>query len=136
MKLKEQLQKIIDDLEKLERKKDKFMEEYEEKKKKIILKKKDLEEKIRKEKDEKILKAISESFGDINEKNMDVFLELLKKIKKSFPWKWKLLQKNPRQICRCRKRLYRISVRKKLQRAIFILMRMRYESERYNGLIN
>ena len=49
MKLKEQLQKIIDDLEKLERKKDKFMEEYEEKKKKIILKKKDLEEKIRKE---------------------------------------------------------------------------------------
>ena len=36
MKLKEQLQKIIDDLEKLERKKDKFMEEYEEKKKKII----------------------------------------------------------------------------------------------------
>ena len=48
MKLKEQLQKIIDDLEKLERKKDKFMEEYEEKKKKIILKKNDLEEKIRK----------------------------------------------------------------------------------------
>ncbi len=35
MKLKEQLQKIIDDLEKLERKKDKFMEEYEEKMKKI-----------------------------------------------------------------------------------------------------
>lgn len=81
MKLKEQLQKIIDDLEKLERKKDKFMEEYEEKKKKILLKKKDLEEKIRKEKDEKILKAINESFGDINEKNMDVFLELLKKNK-------------------------------------------------------
>ena len=78
MKLKEQLQKIIDDLEKLERKKDKFMEEYEEKKKK------DLEEKIRKEKDEKILKAISESFGDINEKNMDVFLELLKKNKEEF----------------------------------------------------
>ena len=84
MKLKEQLQKIIDDLEKLERKKDKFMEEYEEKKKKNILKKKDLEEKIRKEKDEKILKAISESFGDINEKNMDVFLELLKKNKEEF----------------------------------------------------
>ena len=67
MNLKEQLQKIIDDQEKLERKKDKFLEEYDEKKKKILLKKKELEMKIQKEKDEKILKAVQESFGDINE---------------------------------------------------------------------
>ena len=39
MNLKEQLQKIIDDQEKLERKKDKFLEEYDEKRKKILLKK-------------------------------------------------------------------------------------------------
>ena len=35
MNLKEQLKKVMDDQEKLERKKDKFLEEYEEKKKKI-----------------------------------------------------------------------------------------------------
>ena len=50
MNLKEQLQKIIDDQEKLERKKDKFLEEYDEKRKKILLKKKELEMKIQKEK--------------------------------------------------------------------------------------
>ena len=52
------------------------MEEYEEKKKKILLKKKELEQKIQKEKNEKILQAVRESFGEINEKNMGTFLEL------------------------------------------------------------
>ena len=38
MDLKEQLKKVLSDQNKLERKKDDFMEEYEEKKKKILLK--------------------------------------------------------------------------------------------------
>ena len=40
MDLKEQLKKVLSDQNKLERKKDDFMKEYEEKKKKILLKKK------------------------------------------------------------------------------------------------
>ena len=44
MNLKDQLKKVMDDQEKLERKKDKFLEEYDEKKKKILLKKKDLKQ--------------------------------------------------------------------------------------------
>lgn len=79
MDLKEQLKKVLSDQNKLERKKDDFMKEYEEKKKKILLKKKELEQKIQKEKNEKILQAVQESFGEINEKNMGTFLELLKK---------------------------------------------------------
>ena len=68
MDLKEQLKKVLSDQKKLERKKDDFMEEYEGKKKKILLKKKELEQKIQKEKNEKILQAVKESFGEINEK--------------------------------------------------------------------
>ena len=79
MNLKDQLKKVMDDQEKLERKKDKFLEEYDEKKKKILLKKKDLKQKIQKEKNEKILQAVQESFGEIDEKNMDAFLDILKK---------------------------------------------------------
>lgn len=84
MDLKEQLKKVLSDQNKLERKKDDFMKEYEEKKKKILLKKKELEQKIQKEKNEKILRAVQESFGEINEKNMGTFLELLKKNSEDF----------------------------------------------------
>ena len=84
MDLKEQLKKVLSDQDKLERKKDDFMEGYEEKKKKILLKKKELEQKIQKEKNEKILQAVQESFGEINEKNMGTFLELLKKNSEEF----------------------------------------------------
>lgn len=84
MDLKEQLKKVLSDQNKLERKKDDFMKEYEEKKKKILLKKKELEQKIQKEKNEKILQAVQESFGEINEKNMGTFLELLKKNSEDF----------------------------------------------------
>lgn len=84
MDLKEQLKKVLSDQKKLERKKDDFMEEYEGKKKKILLKKKELEQKIQKEKNEKILQAVQESFGEINEKNMGTFLELLKKNSEDF----------------------------------------------------
>ena len=84
MDLKEQLKKVLSDQEKLERKKDDFMEEYEGKKKKILLKKKELEQKIQKEKNEKILQAVKESFGEINEKNMGTFLEILKKNSEDF----------------------------------------------------
>jgi len=58
MNLKDQLKKVMDDQEKLERKKDKFLEEYDEKKEKILLKKKELEQRIQKEKNEKILQAV------------------------------------------------------------------------------
>ena len=84
MDLKEQLKKVLSDQNKLERKKDDFMKEYDEKKKKILLKKKELEQKIQKEKNEKILQAVQESFGEINEKNMGTFLELLKKNSEDF----------------------------------------------------
>lgn len=84
MDLKEQLKKVLSDQNKLERKKDDFMKEYEEKKKKILLKKKELEQKIQKEKNEKILQAVQESFGEINEKNLGTFLELLKKNSEDF----------------------------------------------------
>ena len=103
MNLKEQLQKIIDDQEKLERKKDKFLEEYDEKRKKILTKKKELENKIQREQEEKILKAVQESFGDINEKNMDAFLDILKKTVKNFLWKWKLLRKTMKKKIQSRK---------------------------------
>ena len=69
MNLKEQLKKVMDDQEKLERKKDKFLEEYDEKKKKIFTRrKKNSNRKFKKEKNEKILQAVQESFGEINEK--------------------------------------------------------------------
>ena len=94
MELKEQLNKICEDLEKLERKKEKFLEEYDEKKKKISAKKKELEQKIKKEKDEKILRAVQESFGEINEKNMDTFLELLKKNSEEFSLEMEIASEN------------------------------------------
>lgn len=66
MNLKEQLKKVMDDQEKLERKKDKFLEEYDEKKKKILLKKKELEQKIQKEK----MKKFYRQFRRASEKLM------------------------------------------------------------------
>ena len=54
MNLKDQLKKVMDDQEKLERKKDKFLEEYDEKRKKILTKKKELENKIQREQEEKM----------------------------------------------------------------------------------
>ena len=42
MDLKEQLKKATEDLEKLERKKEKFLADYDEKRKKILTKKKEL----------------------------------------------------------------------------------------------
>lgn len=94
MNLKEQLKKVMDDQEKLERKKDKFLEEYDEKKKKILLKKKELEQKIQKEKNEKILQAVQESFGEINEKNMDAFLDILKKNSEEFSLEMEIASEN------------------------------------------
>ena len=82
MDLKEQLKKAMEDLEKLERKKEKFLADYDEKRKKILTKKKELENKIQREQEEKILRAVQDSFGKINEKNIDTFLD--------FRWRWKL----------------------------------------------
>ena len=94
MNLKDQLKKVMDDQEKLERKKDKFLEEYDEKKKKILLKKKDLKQKIQKEKNEKILQAVQESFGEIDEKNMDAFLDILKKDREEFSLEMEIASEN------------------------------------------
>ena len=94
MNLKDQLKKVMDDQEKLERKKDKFLEEYDEKKKKILLKKKDLKQKIQKEKNEKILQAVQESFGEIDEKNMDAFLDILKKNGEEFSLEMEIASEN------------------------------------------
>ena len=94
MNLKDQLKKVLDDQEKLERKKDKFLEEYDEKKKKILLKKKDLEQKIQKEKNEKIVQAVQESFGEINEKNMNAFLDILKKNSEEFSLEMEIASEN------------------------------------------
>ena len=94
MNLKDQLKKVMDDQEKLERKKDKFLEEYDEKKKKILLKKKDLKQKIQKEKNEKILQAVQESFGEIDEKNMDAFLDILKKNREEFSLEMEIASEN------------------------------------------
>lgn len=79
MDLKEQLKKATEDLEKLERKKEKFLADYDEKRKKNLTKKKELENKIQREQEEKILRAVQDSFGKINEKNIDTFLDILKK---------------------------------------------------------
>lgn len=79
MDLKEQLKKATEDLEKLERKKEKFLADYDEKRKKILTKKKELENKIQREQEEKILRAVQDSLGKINEKNIDTFLDILKK---------------------------------------------------------
>lgn len=79
MDLKEQLKKATEDLEKLERKKEKFLADYDEKRKKILTKKKELENKIQREQEEKILRAVQDSFGKKNEKNIDTFLDILKK---------------------------------------------------------
>ena len=75
MDLKEQLKKAMEDLEKLERKKEKFLADYDEKRKKILTKKKELENKIQREQEEKILRAVQDSFGKINEKNIDTFFD-------------------------------------------------------------
>lgn len=133
MNLKEQLKKVMDDQEKLERKKDKFLEEYDEKKKKILLKKKELEQKIQKEKNEKILQAVQESFGEINEKNMDAFLDILKKTVKNFPWRWKLLQKIWKSLLASRRNMYRISAQNRRKRTIHIcLTAMSHEPKKYH----
>ena len=50
--------------------------------------------KIQKEKDEKILKAVQESFGDINEKNMDAFLDILKKNSEEFSMEMEIASEN------------------------------------------
>lgn len=84
MGMQEQLEKIIHDQKKLERKKEEFLAEYDEKRKKLLLKKKELEQKMQKEKEGKILQAVQESFGEITEKNMDAFLKLLEKNKEDF----------------------------------------------------
>ena len=55
------------------------MADYDEKRKKILTKKKELENKIQREQEEKILRAVQDSFGKINEKKIDTFLDILKK---------------------------------------------------------
>ena len=76
MDLKEQLKKAMEDLEKLERKKEKFLADYYEKRKKILTKKKELENKIQREQEEKILRAVQDSFGKINEKNSNFLFRI------------------------------------------------------------
>lgn len=66
------------------------MADYDEKRKKILTKKKELENKIQREQEEKILRAVQDSFGKINEKNIDTFLDILKKTVRNFRWRWKL----------------------------------------------
>jgi len=100
MDLKEQLKKVLDDQEKLERKKEIFLEEYEEKKKKILLKKKELEQKIQKEKNDKILQAVQESFGEINENNMGAFLDILKKNSEEFSLEMEIACENTEESSR------------------------------------
>lgn len=133
MNLKDQLKKVMDDQEKLERKKDKFLEEYDEKKKKILLKKKDLKQKIQKEKNEKILQAVQESFGEIDEKNMDAFLDILKKTGKNFLLRWKSLRKVWKNLIKNQNKMYRISEQNRRKRATYIrLVTMNHESKKYH----
>lgn len=133
MNLKDQLKKVMDDQEKLERKKDKFLEEYDEKKKKILLKKKELKQKIQKEKNEKILQAVQESFGEIDEKNMDAFLDILKKIGKNFHWRWKSHQKIWKNLIENQRNIYRISEQNRKKRTTRIrLVAMNHEPKKYH----
>ena len=46
------------------------------------------------EKNEKILQAVQESFGEINEKNMDAFLDILKKNSEEFSLEMEIASEN------------------------------------------
>ena len=94
MDLKEQLKKVTEDLEKLERKKEKFLADYDEKRKKILTKKKELENKIQREQEEKILRAVQNSLGKMNEKNIDTFLDILKKNSEEFSMEMEIALEN------------------------------------------
>lgn len=77
MELKEQLEKITNDLEGLEKKKEKFFSEYESKKRKLLQKKKEVEWRIEQEHKEKILKVIADNFGEITEETMPAFVKAI-----------------------------------------------------------
>ena len=84
MGLKEQLEKTEGELKKLDEKKEKFLQEHDAKRKKLMGRKKELESKIVQEKNEKILNAVHENFGEINEENLGLFFDILKKNKEEF----------------------------------------------------
>lgn len=77
MDLKEQLEKITNDLEGVEKKKEKFFSEYESKKRKLLQKKKEIEWRIEQEHKEKILKVIADNFGEITEETMPAFVKAI-----------------------------------------------------------
>lgn len=84
MGLKEQLEKTEGELKRLDEKKEKFLQEHDAKRKKLMGRKKELESKIIQEKNEKILNAVHENFGEINEENLGLFFDILKKNKEEF----------------------------------------------------
>ena len=62
--------------------------------KEILTKKKELENKIQREQEEKILRAIQDSFGKINEKNIDTFLDILEKNSEEFSMEMEIALEN------------------------------------------
>lgn len=81
MNLKKNLEKIMDELEKLEEKKKDFLEEYDQKRRKLLGRKKELETRIKEKNDEEILASITSMFGKLDEDSLPSFLNALKKNK-------------------------------------------------------
>lgn len=81
MNLKKNLEKIMDELEKLEEKKKDFLEEYDQKRRKLLGRKKELETRIKEKNDEEILASIQSMFGKLDEDSLPGFLNALKKSK-------------------------------------------------------
>lgn len=81
MNLKKNLEKTMDELEKLEEKKKEFLDEYDQKRRKLLGRKKELETRIKEKNDEEILTSIQSLFGKIDEDSLPSFLNALKKSK-------------------------------------------------------
>lgn len=90
MDLKEQLKKVTEDLEKLERKKEKFLADYDEKRKKILTKKKELENKIQREQEEKYYVPFKTASEKLMKKILILSWIFWKKTVRNFRWRWKL----------------------------------------------
>lgn len=84
MELKKQLEKINEDLKQLEEKKENFFREYDGRRKRLLARKKEVEQKIIKEHQQKILCAVRESLGEITEENLPAFEKVLKKGREEF----------------------------------------------------
>lgn len=79
MELNEQLKKTEKDLEDLDARKARYLQEHEQKRRRIQQRKREIEKKILEEKNSRIIQAFHENVGDATEENLEAFFQILQK---------------------------------------------------------